>query len=145
MDKLIIKFDQKPKATIGFVSIPSDITLDTEAGPLLTHIPGVLWRFTKMTFEDEDNEICEEVYARAKKNIANAARSFLPNDKDSYGSLDVVAMCCTSLSFTLGKRYCLRRIYLKQKRDLYGDVMTSVMKVEICFCFRFSCCAVGAT
>ena len=111
MDKLIIKFDQKPKATIGFVSIPSDITLDTEAGPLLAHIPGVLWRFTKMTFEDEDNEICEEVYARAKKNIANAARSFLPNDKDSYGSLDVVAMCCTSLSFTLGKRYCLRRDY----------------------------------
>ena len=142
MDKLIIKFDQKPKATIGFVSIPSDITLDTEAGPLLAHIPGVLWRFTKMTFEDEDDEICEEVYARAKKNIANAARSFLPNDKDSYGSLDVVAMCCTSLSFTLGKRYCLRRVYLMQK---YRDVMTSVMKVEICLCFRFSCRAVGAT
>ena len=112
MDKLIIKFDQKPKATIGFVSIPSDITLDTEAGPLLAHIPGVLWRFTKMTFEDEDDEICEEVYERAKKNIANAARSFLPNDKVSYGSLDVVAMCCTSLSFTLGKRCYLRRVFL---------------------------------
>ena len=103
MEKLCIKFDIKPKATIGFVMVPSDIPLDTEAVPLLNQIPGVLWRFTKMTFEDEDVDICEEVYIRAKKNISKASKSFLPNDRVSYGSVDVIAMCCTSLSFTLGK------------------------------------------
>ena len=102
MEELCVQFDPKPKATIGFVSIPSDITLDMEAAPLLSQIPGVLWRFTKMIFEEGDDEICEEVYSRAKKNISNATKSFLPNDGTSYGSIDVVAMCCTSLSFTLG-------------------------------------------
>ena len=103
MEKLRITFDPKPKATIGFVSIPSDITLDMEASPLLSQIPGVLWRFTKMAFEEGDDEICEAVYTRAKKNICSATKCFLPNDRTSYGSLDVVAMCCTSLSFILGK------------------------------------------
>ena len=102
MEKLSVEFDPKPKATIGFVSIPSDITLDTEAPSLLSQIPGVLWRFTKMRFEEGDDEICEAVYSRAKKNISDATKSFLPNDGISYGSIDVIAMCCTSLSFTLG-------------------------------------------
>ena len=102
MEKLCVNFDPKPKATIGFVSIPSDITLDTEAPPLLSQISGVLWRFTKMGFDEGDDKICKEVYERAKKNISTAAKCFLPKDLESYGSLDVVAMCCTSLSFTLG-------------------------------------------
>ena len=51
MEKLCVNFDPKPKATIGFVSIPSDITLDTEAPHLLSQISGVLWRFTKMGFD----------------------------------------------------------------------------------------------
>ena len=107
MEKLCINFDPKPKGTIGFVCIPSDITLDTEAPPLLSQINGILWRFTKMGFDEGDNKICKEVYERAKKNISTAAKSFLPSEKDSYGSLDVIAMCCTSLSFTLGKSYGL--------------------------------------
>ena len=102
MEKLCINFDPKPKATIGFVCIPSDITLDTEAPALLSQIPGILWRFTKMGFDEGDDQICKEVYERAKKNISIAAKSFLPSDQNSYGSLDVIAMCCTSLSFTLG-------------------------------------------
>ena len=103
MEKLCINFDPKPKGTIGFVCIPSDITLDSEAAPLLSQVHGILWRFTKMGFDEGDNRICKEVYERAKKNISTAAKSFLPSEKDSYGSLDVIAMCCTSLSFTLGK------------------------------------------
>ena len=102
MEKLCVNFDPKPKATIGFVSMPSDITLDTEAPPLLTQISGVLWRFTKMGFDEGDDKICKEVFERAKKNIATAATCFLPKNQESYGSLEVVAMCCTSLSFTLG-------------------------------------------
>ena len=77
--------------------------MDTEAPPLLSQIHGLLWRVNKMGFDEGDNKICKEVYERAKKNISTAAKSFLPNEKDSYGSLDVIAMCCTSLSFTLGK------------------------------------------
>ena len=103
MENLRVKFDNKPKATIGFVTIPSDIPLDNEVVPLLSQIPGVLWRLTKMNFEQEDEDVCEEVYLRAKKNISTASHSFLPADRESYGSIDVIAMCCTSLSFVLGK------------------------------------------
>ena len=116
-----MQFDPKPKATIGFVSIPSDITLDMEASPLLSQIPGVLWRFTKMMFDEGDDEICEEVYSRAKKNISNATKSFLPNDGTSYGSIDVVAMCCTSLSFTLGSVVISIMIRLLIKIILTGN------------------------
>ena len=105
MENLCIKFDMKPKATIGFVVIPSDIPFDNEAAPILSQIPGVLWRFTRMNFEDEDEDISEEVYVRAKKNISKASKTFLPADRESYGSVDVVAMCCTSLSFTLGNLF----------------------------------------
>ena len=102
MEGLEVTFDAKPKATIGFVEIPTDVVIDIDAGALLSQIPGVLWRFTKMGFDEGDDQICKEVYERAKKNISTAARSFLPSNPDSYGSLDVIAMCCTSLSFTLG-------------------------------------------
>ena len=97
-----IQFDAKPKATIGLVQIPSDMVLDTEVGPLLCQVKGVLWRITKMKFEEDDSDISEATYLRAAKNIAQATKSFLPADKTSYGSIDVMALCCTSLSFTLG-------------------------------------------
>ena len=102
MEKLSPKLESKPKATIGIVQIPSDIPLDVEIGPLLSQIPGVIWRTTKMRFDGDDDDICEEVYARAQKNIAKAAETFLPTDNNLYGGIDVLALCCTSLSFTLG-------------------------------------------
>ena len=55
-----------------------------------------------MVFDGEDDEINEEVYERAKKNLSNASKCFLPVEKDRYGSVDVLGMCYTSLSFTLG-------------------------------------------
>ena len=73
-----------------------------EASKLFEQIEGVRFRMAKMIFEGDDKEICKEVYERAKNKIKDASRSFLPVGKDDYGSIDVLGMCCTSLSFTLG-------------------------------------------
>ena len=104
MEGLEVTFDAKPKATIGFVEIPTDVVVEMDAGALLSQVPGILWRFTKMNFDGEDEEINEETYEWAKKNIEKAAKTFLPTEKGTYGSLDVIAMSCTSLSFTLGNK-----------------------------------------
>lgn len=102
MDNVRIVLDPKPKATIGLVEVPSDMVVEMEAGGVLSQIPDVLWRFNKMRFADGDEEINEGTYTRAAGNIAEAAHAFLPSEANTYGSLDVIALSCTSLSFTLG-------------------------------------------
>ena len=97
-----VMMDTKSRATIGLIQLPSDIPLDMEAPYLLDQIPDLRYRMSKMIFDDGDEDISHEVYSRAKKNLSKAAKSFLPNDITRYGSLDVIAMCCTSLSFSLG-------------------------------------------
>ena len=97
-----LHFDLKPRTTLGFVQLPSDLTLDMEAPFLLSQIPGVMWRNQKMKFEKDDELITSGTFERAKKNIKFAAGAFLPVSGESFGSLDVVALTCTSLSFTLG-------------------------------------------
>lgn len=97
-----IVMEKKPRATIGLIQLPSDIPLDMEAPYLLEQVPNIRYRMSKMIFDEGDEEISHEVYNRAKKHLKNAAKSFLPNDKKRYGSVDIIAMCCTSLSFSLG-------------------------------------------
>ena len=97
-----VMMDTKPRATIGLIQLPSDVPLDMEAPYLLNQIPDLRYRMSKMIFDDGDEDISHEVYSRAKKNLSKAAKSFLPNDVTRYGSVDVIAMCCTSLSFSLG-------------------------------------------
>ena len=93
---------ERPRATIGLIQLPSDIPLDMEAPYLFDQIPNVRFRMSKMVFDEGDEDISHEVYGRAKKHLSNAAKSFLPADSGRYGSVDVMAMCCTSLSFSLG-------------------------------------------
>lgn len=103
MEKIICKFDSKPKATIGFVQVASDMTIDRDIGPVLRQIPGILWRSARMRFEEGDVEINENVYERSKKYISEASKSFLPLNNKLYGSIDIMAMFCTSMSFVLGR------------------------------------------
>ncbi len=93
-------FDPAPPITLGLVQLPSDMTLDVEAGPLLSQFDGVSWRMQKMRLDS--SKISTETYERAVDNIREAASTFLPNTPGGHGHLDVVAMCCTSLSFVLG-------------------------------------------
>lgn len=102
MKNVPIKFLDRPRATIGLIQVPSDIVLDMEAGPLLGQVADIIWRFTKMKFADHDSEINEETYKRASKNISEATRTFLPAEAGEYGTIDVMVLSCTSLSFTLG-------------------------------------------
>jgi Xaa-Pro dipeptidase len=96
------RFDSAPPVTLGLVQLPSDMTLDMEAGPLLSQFDGkVAWRMQKMQLDS--SKISSDTYERSVDNIRDAASTFLPqNTPGGHGHLDVVAMCCTSLSFVLG-------------------------------------------
>lgn len=96
------RFDSAPPVTLGLVQLPSDMTLDMEAGPLLSQFDGkVAWRVQKMQLDS--SKISSDTYERSVDNIRDAASTFLPqNAPGGHGHLDVVAMCCTSLSFVLG-------------------------------------------
>lgn len=49
-------FDPKPRVTFGFVQLPSDILLESEAPALLNQIPNVAFRVQKMQFLAAANE-----------------------------------------------------------------------------------------
>lgn len=76
-----VKFDTKPRLTIGFVVLPSDIPLDLEVHHLLSQVQGVTWRMTRMAFADHDESLSGENFEKAKKNISVATSVFMPADR----------------------------------------------------------------
>jgi maleate isomerase len=72
-----------------------------EAPPLLSQIENVHWRMSKLCFEDNDEHVSTDTYEKAKKNIRDTASTFIPKHS-SYGSIDIMALSCTSMSFALG-------------------------------------------
>ena len=97
-----IILDFKPKAMLGFIQLPSDLTLDNEIGPILSQINGVNWRLQKMKFINNNENINGNTYKQSIINIEKAANTLIPQSRKDYGSIDVLAMACTSLSFSLG-------------------------------------------
>lgn len=95
-------FDPKPRLTIGFIQVPGDITLDVEAPPLLSQINDIRWRMTKLSFKNNSEYISTDTYEKSKKNIKKAAATFIPTNNLDYGSIDIMALSCTSMSFAIG-------------------------------------------
>lgn len=104
-------FDPKPRLTIGFIQVPGDITLDIEVYPLLSQIDNIRWRITKLSFKDNNEHISTNTYKKSKKNIKKAAATFLPRNNQDYGSLDIIALSCTSMSFALGSIQVQEELY----------------------------------
>ena len=97
-----IEYDNKPKLTIGFIQLPSDITTDSEIPFILFQIKNICWRMQKLSFENNDFRITLKTYKNSIKNIKNAASTFIPIDNKCYGSIDIIVLACTSMSFSLG-------------------------------------------
>lgn len=84
-----------PRATLGCIQLPTDLTLDEEGPALVARVPGVRLRLQKLELDGE--ALGGAMYASARGRIERAARTLRPAD-----SLDAVGLACTSLAFTLG-------------------------------------------
>ena len=82
-------YESNPKLTIGFIQLPTDLTLDIEIPPILSQIKDVKWRMQKIYFKEDNNEITEETYKNAQNNIKKAVQVFEPI-KSGYGKLDII-------------------------------------------------------
>lgn len=91
-----LEFDAPPRATLGCIQLPSDLTLDSEGPALLARVPDVRLRLQKLELDGESLNL--ENYATARHRIARAAATLRPAD-----SLDVIGLACTSLAFVLGR------------------------------------------
>lgn len=95
INKEPIDFVPAPRATFGFVCLPTDIMSEREIPAVLSQVPGVQWRFQKLRMDGDD--ITVESYESAREHIGEAAATLRPKN-----SMDILAVACTSLSFTLG-------------------------------------------
>ncbi len=124
---MILIFDPKPRLTIGFIQVPGDITLDVEVYPLLSQIDNICWRMTKLAFKNNNEHISTDTYVKSKKNIKKAASTFLPIDNKDYGSLDIITLSCTSMSFVLGSAQVQEELL----KGYPNDIVTTDMATAI--------------
>ena len=50
------------RCTLGIIQVPVDLVMDMEGPELLKRFPGVEWRFQKLTFEGDSEEIKAETF-----------------------------------------------------------------------------------
>lgn len=92
---LHLKRSGRPRATIGCVQLPTDLTLDEEGPALVSRVPGVRLRLQKLRLDDD--LIVLENYASSANRIREAATTLRPAE-----ALDVLGLACTSLSLAVG-------------------------------------------
>ena len=130
----IIDYDIKPKLTIGLIQLPCDITTDNEIPFIFIQIKDICWRMQKLKFENDDNNITLKTYENSKKNIKIAASIFIPIDNNSYGSIDIIALACTSMSFSLGSDEVQKELLNGYPNALIAtDMATSILESLECF------------
>jgi len=124
----------KPLLTIGFIQLPSDLTTDNEIPFILCQIKGICWRMQKLEFKGNDTKITVKTYKNALKNIKKASSIFIPKDGESYGNLDIIALACTSMSFSLGPLKVQEELLKGYPNTLMAiDMATAVVAALNCF------------
>lgn len=88
-------FDPAPRATLGCIQLPTDLTLEQEGAVLVSQLDGVRLRTQKLELDGDSLDI--ENYSSARGRISRAASVLRPAD-----SFDALGLACTSLAFTLG-------------------------------------------
>ena len=112
---------------LGFIQLATDYTLDMEIGDLLGQIPDIKWRLQKLPIA-ANNDITISTYNQLKNSISSTANNFIPKD-NSYGSLTVLALACTSMSFALTPSLVhkeLRKGYNCKATDMATSLLTAV-------------------
>jgi ectoine hydroxylase len=85
-----------PRATLGCIQLPTDLTLDQEGPALVSRFAGVRVRFQKIVLEGDALDL--ENYGTGRGAIQAAASTLRPT-----GSMNVIGLACTSLAFALGR------------------------------------------
>ena len=122
---LKLVFEKNP-IFLGFIQLPTDYTLDYELPGVLNQIKNIRWRLQKMMYKDSDVNITTELYQKNKSIISTTASAFLPNNTD-YGSLKVISMACTSLSFTLTPEIVHQEMF-NGYNTITNDMASSILK-----------------
>ena len=97
------ELDDAPRATVGCVQLPTDLTLDEEGPALVSRLPGVRLRLQKVELDGDSLDLAN--YETARGRIRRAAATLRP-----AGGLDVVGLACTSLAFALGREHVQREL-----------------------------------
>jgi ectoine hydroxylase len=88
-------FSDSPRATIGCIQLPTDLTLDSEGPALIARVPGVRLRLQKLQLRESTLDVAN--YRSCGESISRAAATLIPP-----GSVDVLGLACTSLALALG-------------------------------------------
>lgn len=115
-----VEVDERPRATIGCVQLPTDLTLDEEGPALVMRTPGVRLRMQKVELDGESLDFAN--YETARGRIQRAAATLRP-----AGSLDVVGLACTSLAFTLGRDHVQSELRAAQPGAKVTDMATALL------------------
>ncbi len=112
--------DERPRATLGCIQLPTDLTLDEEGPALVGRLPGVRLRLQKVELDGESLDLRN--YETARGRIARAAATLRP-----VGGLDVVGLACTSLAFALGRDHVQRELAQAQPGAQVTDMATALL------------------
>ncbi len=109
------------RATLGCLQLPTDLTLDEEGPALIAQVPGVRLRLRRIELDGDG--VDESTFRSARGRLARAAATLRP-----AGSLDVIGMACTSLSFTLGCEAVQEELRAGQPGSRVTDMASAVLR-----------------
>jgi ectoine hydroxylase len=115
-----LELDAPPRATLGCVQLPTDLTLDEEGPALVARVPGVRLRLNKVDLDGETLDLAN--YATGRGRIGRAAATLRPR-----GSLDAVGLACTSLAFALGPEGVQRELREAHPGARVTDMATALL------------------
>eukprot|EP00929_Paragymnodinium_shiwhaense_P011003 TRINITY_DN1161_c0_g1_i1.p1 TRINITY_DN1161_c0_g1~~TRINITY_DN1161_c0_g1_i1.p1 ORF type:complete len:278 (-),score=49.86 TRINITY_DN1161_c0_g1_i1:1220-2053(-) len=116
-----VRLKAAPRAALGIVQIASDLVMDMEGSLLVSKLPGVVIRHTKVAMPAE--EICAETYEEmyADGSIHNALKCLaFPR-----GFCNQFGISCTSLSFTLGEERVAALFGDRPHTDMWRSVLAA--------------------
>ena len=115
-----LDLDDAPRATLGCVQLPTDLTLDEEGPALIARVPGVRLRLQKVELDGESLDLAN--YETARGRIGRAAATLRP-----IGGLDVVGLACTSLAFALGRQHVQQELQDAQPGAKVTDMASALL------------------
>ena len=123
------KFNPNP-VFLGFIQVPTDYTLDVEINGILSQIDYIKWRLLKLPSVNDPN-INSDMFHKLKDKIRETSSNFIPqpNDENIYGTINVISLACTSMSFVLTPKVVhdeIRAGYPTIANDMASSVLNAI-------------------